>query len=228
MKPGEVSSTLRALRYWEQKQEVMAHNLANASTHGFKAERVFARLLEKAGPTAGAATDFGAGELVATERSLDVALEGEGFLVVRTPRGDRLTRSGSLRIDETGLLVDAGGHPVLGDQGEILLPDGGEIRIGHDGVVAMDGEPVATLRVVGVRDTASLTREEGLYFATGEKLVTVEGTRVRQGFLEGSNVSPVESLVEMIEVQRAYASIQQAAKAMDGVAETLSNDLSRI
>ena len=95
MKPGVITNAIRAMRYWEQKQRVMANNLANTSTHGFKGERVFARLLDAAGPAPAAATDFRSGALTPTERPLDVALEGDGFLVVRPRRRPERGRLGA-------------------------------------------------------------------------------------------------------------------------------------
>ncbi len=102
---------LRALRYWEARQAALANNLANVSTPGFKAERVFARLLDERTSLVEGVTDFSAGPLDTTGRPLDVALIGDGFFVVETPKGRRWTRGGALGLDETGAL-DPSGDPL--------------------------------------------------------------------------------------------------------------------
>src|SRR5215218_8954994 len=90
-------SAASALRYWERKQEVVANNLANVSTNGFKAQRVFAKLLDGILPTAETGSDLATGTLRQTANPTDVAIDGPGFFVVSTPNGDRYTRGGTLR-----------------------------------------------------------------------------------------------------------------------------------
>src|SRR5262245_37196279 len=117
--PDGIQSAASALRYWERKQEVLSNNLANATTDGFKAERVFARLLGEAFPIPDASTDLRAGTFKETGSPLDLALQGDGFFVVSTDRGERLARTGSFRLDDKGFLVTADGHPLLGEKGPI-------------------------------------------------------------------------------------------------------------
>src|SRR5690606_32401424 len=103
-----------AMRYWERRQEITANNLANVDTHGFKGERVFARMLgDGMGPVADTETDLRNGSLRQTGSPLDIAIGGDGFLVVETPQGERLTRGGSFRLDDTGRVVDARGNLLL-------------------------------------------------------------------------------------------------------------------
>ena len=184
---------------------------------------MFARLLDGAGPTPSATTDFEGGALTQTEGPLDVALEGDGFLVVKTPEGLRLTRGGALSIDGSARLVDAAGNPVLGDQGEILLPPG-DVQINRDGVISVDGTPEATLRVVDIEDPAQLLRGEGLLFATDAELVSAGGVTVHQGYLEESNVEPISSLVEMIEIQR----VRVPAKSVGGAGSSPGHHRERV
>src|SRR6201995_1787460 len=94
-----MDSAASALRYWERKQEIVANNLANVSTDGFKAQRVFARLLDGVRPVAEATSDLSTGNLRSTGNAMDVAVDGNGFFVVQTPNGDRYTRGGSLHLD---------------------------------------------------------------------------------------------------------------------------------
>lgn len=229
MKPDGLSDVMQALRYWERRQEAVSHNLANVSTPGFKGERVFARLLDDARMVPQGQTDFRAGALSPTGRPLDVALEGQGFLVVETPAGERYIRGGSLQIDSAGVLVDEGGNPVMGESGTILLPPG-EVEFTSRGDVTVDGEPVARLRMEGLPEGVVLTREAGRHFVPDQDRVRVEEgeVRIHQGHLEDSNVDPVGALVEMIEIQRAYSAIQRSAQVLDSVMGTVANDLGSV
>src|SRR5690606_10100423 len=102
-----------ALHYWERRQEIAANNLANADTTGFKAEKVFARVMGDAIPVADAMTDMSAGTLTPTGEPLDLAIGNDAFLVVETPQGERLSRGGSFTLDAEGRIVDSSGNPLL-------------------------------------------------------------------------------------------------------------------
>src|SRR5262245_52016493 len=119
MKTDGIASAASALRYWERRQEVATNNLANANTDGFKAERVFARLVGEALPVAGALTDRSAGSYRPTGQPLDLAVGGDGFFIVGTPNGEQWTRGGAFRVDANGYLVDADGHAALGERGPV-------------------------------------------------------------------------------------------------------------
>jgi flagellar basal body rod protein FlgG len=233
MGPEALQRAARAFRYWEHRQQAVSHNLANASTPGFKGERVFARLLRDGGLEARGQTDLRSGSLTETGRPLDLALGGSGFFVVDTPRGERLVRGGSFRLDANRTLVDARGNPLLArgnPRGRpVTLPEG-EYEVTPRGEVLVDGSLMATLRVEEPAPGATLEREEGLHFRTGGRTVPVEveSVKVLSGHLEESNVQPVESLVEMIEIQRAYSALQRSVLAMDGVMDRISNDLGKV
>ena len=229
--PG-LTSAAGALRYWERRQEVMAHNLANASTDGFKGERVFARLLGangEGGPAVQTATDLRAGTIRTTGAPLDVALENDAFLVVQTPNGERFGRGGALALDPQRRLVDAAGNPVLGEKGPIVLPQGASIAIDAAGRIAVDGRPVATLRVERAGPGATLAHEGGTLLVpdAGRRAVPAAERRVRQGAVEESNVNPISAMVDMIAVQRAYASVQKAIVTMDEVRGTAASQLGK-
>jgi len=220
---------LRALRYWEARQAALANNLANVSTPGFKAERVFARLLDERTAIVEGATDFSAGTLNATGRPLDVALIGDGFLVVETPQGRRWTRVGALSLDDTGALVDGAGHRVLGTSGPLVLPPG-RVEVGLDGSVKVNGDRVGSLLVERSTDSAPLLREgSNLWLPSAGKEAAPTGeVQVRQGQLEESNVDPVTALVEMIEIQRAYSAVQRSMRTADGAMETITTRIGRV
>jgi len=219
----------QALYYWERRQEVLANNLANAETDGFKGMRVFARLMEGALLAPDAATDFRQGALTPTGQPLDLAIEGDGFFVVQTARGERLSRGGSLRLDEAGRLVDGSGRVLLGERGPIVVPPG-TVEVDRDGVVRVDGTEVGRLRIERLPEGAEPVRDEGtLFVPAAERIRVPEGERrVRQGFIERSNVNPLDGLVEMITVQRNYAAIERSIRVLDGVLERISNDIGRV
>lgn len=220
----------RTLRYWEIRQAATANNLANASTPGFKAERVFARLLDDASIRISSGTDFSDGSIKPTGRPLDIALVGDGFLVVETPGGSRWLRGGSLTLDADGHLLDGAGRPVLGARGHIVLPPG-KIEITTIGEVLVDGIEHARLRVERPRGgSVSLEREgANLWVPPARVELLGEGqVHIRQGHLEESNVDPVGSLVEMIKIQRAYTAIQRTLITEDSIMQTITNEIGRV
>jgi len=229
MGPGALGRAGDAFRYWERRQEAVAHNLANASTPGFKGEQVFASLLESGRMAPASQTNFSEGSLESTGRPLDLALQGEGFLVLKTPDGERLVRGGSFQLDQSRQLVDAHGNTLLGDSGPIVLPEG-DYEITPNGVVKVEDVPVATLKIVRPREGADLSREGGVRFRSDLPAETVDEGEVKvlQGHLEGSNVDPVDAMVEMIEIQRAYSAIQRSVLVLDDVLGRISNDLGKV
>jgi len=231
MGPGKLRDAASALRYWELRQQVATNNLANAETPGFKTERVFARLLDNATVSIGAETDLRAGSLRPTGGPLDLALVGDThFLVVSTPNGERLTRGGALRLDDDGRIVDAGGRPVLGDDGPIVVPDGATLTIEKDGTVRGNGAALGRLRVETAGDPQSLEHEAGGLWRTDGPRQRVDGEDrgVRQGVLEASNTSTLDSMVELITIQRAYAATQGGVRALDGVLDAIANRIGRV
>ncbi len=229
MKSGPMDTVVGAMRFLERKQEAISHNLANASTRGFKGERVFAQLIQGMdGPLIRSNTDLRGGGLRKTGSDLDVALDGAGFLVVETDQGTRLSRGGSFALNETGQLVDETGARVLGQGGEIMLPPG-KVEISPEGKISVEGKMIDTLRIESANPSA-LRREDGVYFIPepGARMDTPLDVKVQQGHLEESNVNPVDSMVEMIEVMRSYGMLQRSVQSLDKVSKTISNDLARV
>lgn len=238
------------LALWE-RQEVLAHNLANVSSPGFKREDVFrvAGAPELVGwgltPAAGRPlwlavpvgppgvvpwTDFSPGPLVETGRALDVALTGPGFLVVETPEGPRYTRNGSLTVEPDGALGVSGGGRVLGWRGPILV-GGGRVRIGETGQVEVDGRPVDTLQVVDFPRPYALVKVGHGRFAPARPDVEPAPARdvgVRSGFLEQANVNPVETMVAMIELFRTFEAYQRAIQAADEADRQAVEEVGRV
>lgn len=218
-----------ALAYWERRQEVAANNLANTETTGFKAERVFARLVGDSIPVADTATDRTAGSFSPTNEPLDFALGNDSFLVVQTPNGERLSRGGSFSLDADGRVIDGRGNPLLGENGEIILPPG-TIEVDAAGGIRVEGEEVGRLRVETVPTNVRLIHEEGTLFIPDEVRTEqpMEERKVLQGQLESSNVNTIDSLVDLISIQRNYAAVQRTMVTMDEIRGTISNQLGRV
>lgn len=199
-----------------REMQVLANNIANASTTGFKAEGVmFSEHVKGLGPgvqslsMATAAvrdTAMAQGGLVQTGGTFDLAIEGDGFFLIETPGGQRLTRAGAFGPNENGDLVTADGYPVLDAGGApVFVPQGlGEIGISPDGTISAGGQPIGQIGIVIPADPNSMIREGGVMFdARGGFGPALDG-RMLQGFLENANVNPILQVSRMIEVQRAY------------------------
>jgi len=225
-----MDSAASALRYWERKQEVVANNLANVSTDGFKAQRVFARLLDGIKPVAEATSDLSTGNLKQTGNAMDAAIDGPGFFVAQTPSGERYTRGGSLRLDEKHQLVDGDGRPLLGvkKNGPLVLTDA-PVEITSAGDVKQNGQVVDRLRMEQAPKGAELSREgESLWVPPQNRQPVAPADRnVKQGFLEESNVNSMTALVDMVAVQRAYANVQKSVVEMDQIDQTITTQLAR-
>ncbi len=220
IKPTGFEQAAAALRYWTRRQEVVANNLANVETDGFKGEQAFAQLLAGAtGPVAGTTTDLRAGTITQTGQVLDVALQSDGFFVVRTPTGDKLSRGGSLALDGQGQLIDARGHALLGESGNapVAVPvRTAKIEIDATGEVRADGTVVGRLRVERAAQGATLTHAgDTLFTASATTRVADDERLVRQGAREGSNVQPLDAMIDMINIQRATGGVQKALTTLD-------------
>jgi flagellar basal-body rod protein FlgF len=203
-----------------QRQDVLANNLANASTPGFRAELSAFRAVPLRGDGAstrvyGLETTVGhdttPGPITATGRNLDVAMLGNAWLAVQGLDGiEAYTRNGGMELTADGTLVTRAGLPVLGDGGPIQVPAGSQVSIGNDGTIsarvggAANSTPVGRLKLV--TPEAPLQRGvDGLFRAADAQPLPADATaRVQDSALEGSNVSPVETMVAMIAAARQF------------------------
>ena len=225
-----ILDTARSLTYYARRQEVTANNLANANSDAFKADRITARAIPGAEfPVPVQHTDLQQGTFRETARALDLALDGPGFFVVQTDRGERLTRGGSLRLDPAGRLTDSHGDLVMGTEGPILV-QGHAVEVQGDGSIVVDGASAGRLRMVDPRDPSTLLKEGfGRYVAKGAWHPVEEGvTRVRQGAVEEANLDPLLSMVDLVAIQRAYSANVDALKAMDGVLGSIVNEVGKV
>lgn len=221
--------------------DVIANNIANANTTGYRAERpLFEKALkdQKAllssslkkdivAPESiltndfvgirGSYTDLTNGPIESTSNPLDVAINGKGFFVIQTPAGERYTRNGAFKLDSANRLVTQDGNPVMGQGGEIILK-AGHSSISSDGNITVDKESVGKLRVVDLTGT-SMTREEGNLFSVTSGSPSEIGTpQVAGNSLEGSNVNAVRELADMILAARlfeGFKNVQETASKLD-------------
>ena len=210
----------------KHEMDIIANNLANLDTTGFRREGVsFTEfVLSAANEDSVSMADTGArhildraGELTETNAAFDMAIEGPGYFQVQGPEGTILTRAGRFQISQDGVLTTPNGLPVL-DTGGAQIPiaiDAKETRISEDGTVSANGNPIAQIGVVEA-DPISLRRFGETAFSLGNGNFTpVADPKVRQGALESSNVNPVLEIARMIEVTRAYEMAQSVIQDED-------------
>jgi len=228
-----------------QALELVAHNLANLGTAGYRAqEATFRSLLAGGGTVAwnplnaavndfgvlgGSRTDLTSGSLTATGNPLDLGIAGTGFFVVQSAQGVAYTRNGGFHVTSTGQLVTGQGDAVLGEQGPVTLP-AGKIAVSADGTISVDGAVVAKLRVAEFSPGTSVAAlGDALYGAPAGSALPAASSSIRQGMLEESNVSPVESVVQLITVQRNAEMLQRALTLFDSqFNQVASQDLPRV
>lgn len=230
----------------------VAQNVANVSTPGYKAGRLVFRVrpLDEtaAGPTTApfartanqvteveTVRDFSTGPIRMSGNPLDVAINGDGFFVVSTPRGERYTRQGTFSMDEEGFLVTHAGERVQGDGGEINLRGSGNgsvATIGEDGTVTVDRSQVGRLKIVSFGDEPKLVPEGNALFsaAPGTFPTPVEQSNVRLApeAYEGANVDAVAGMIELVDVTRGFETYMSAMKRLDEVVQRAINDIGRV
>lgn len=213
---------------------VIANNIANGSTAGFRREGVvfseYVAAMDRdpslsMAHASGRHVDLSQATLSQTGGTFDFAIQGEGFFLVETPQGERLTRAGSFTPSAEGELVTPDGFRLLDAGGApIFVPPDAKVALARDGTLSADGEPVAQVGLWRPSDPLALRHQSGTLFDGGE-LEPVEDGQVLQGMLEDSNVQPVSEIARMIEVQRAYELGQKFLDAEDervrGVIQTL-------
>jgi flagellar basal-body rod protein FlgF len=239
--PGYIILSRLALQ--NRATQVLAHNLANADTPGFRALRpVFGEFIQRQDqggvPPGGRPVAFvqdratwremDLGSMQVTGNPLDAAITGDGFFAVETPRGERYTRAGRFSLGEGGRIVDMEGNPVLNTDGAPIAasPNDTRLEIMGDGTVRSENGVLGRLRVVRF-DNPQTLRAEGdrLFEAAGAEAQPVERPGIRQGVLEGSNVRPI---IEMTRLTAELREFQFAAQFAEKEGERLSTAVERI
>jgi len=228
-----------------REMDIIANNIANADTSGFKVESLMTKTEPKAPATTfgapapvkfvttdGVARDFSQGALRKTDAPFDLAIEGEGFFRLNGPDGERYTRDGRFRMDEGGRLVTDNGSAVTDDGGgEIVIdPEQGPVSISQDGVVSQNNLRIGKIGVFTLGNLSTLEKVgDNQYRNTSNQLATpVTTSKVRQGMLEGSNVRPIVEITRMIEVSRAYESMARLMESNSDLSKTAVQRMGRV
>ena len=213
--------------------DVIANNIANVSTPGFKRDAAkFEEYVAMMRPAegqkgmqpvsfvkdAGVIRDTGQGNIEQTGATYDLAISGKGYFVVQTPAGPRYTRDGHFSLDGNGNLVTSQGYQVQGDGGTVTIaPTDGDINIAPDGMISSVvngvGNQLGKIKVVDFADDTLLTKQGSSLYSTGQTPNTPATVNIRQGALEASNVQPVIEISKMLEVQRAYEATANLSKS---------------
>lgn len=229
-----------------KRMDVLANNLANSNTAGFKKdviqfESVLSGVVEGGAQAEGSVetaglvseqyrTDFSAGPVKKTGNTFDLALDGDGFFVVNTPEGKAYTRQGNFRIDAGGKLVTADGREVLGRGGPIVI-NGGKVSFDSQGKIFVEGIETGAIDVVDFPKPYDLKKIGSSLFMPNEAAAAGQPaakTVVIQGSLEGSNVSPIEEMVRIIETSRGYEACQKAIQNYDALTGKAVNELGKV
>ncbi|KIC10364.1 flagellar basal body rod protein FlgF [Leisingera sp. ANG-M1] len=209
-----------------REMRVIANNIANSATTGFRQEGLIFSEFVKSSPGQQSLsmsranifnTSMEQGAMTKTGGTFDFAIEGDAFFMVETPQGERLTRSGAFSPNAEGDLVTMDGLRVL-DAGRapvFVPPDAGKIEVGADGSLSANGRLLGQLGLFKPVELHSLVREDGVMFRVDGEIEETFDSKVLQGFLEGSNVNAISEVSRMIEVQRAYEMGQSFLQSED-------------
>jgi flagellar basal-body rod protein FlgF len=223
----------------QRRYELIANNLSNLQTPGFKKDaivfhRVFSDALNPSLAALSSDTEisqtlFNQGEVHRTGNLLDLAVEGEGFFKIKTPAGVRYTRNGNFHLTPEGVLVQSNGFPVLGKDGEITLR-GSKIEVEKDGTIKVDGENQNQIALVTFADLKGLRKEGQSLFRLDteqEEKASGEG-RVLQGVQEGSNVNSMDEMVQLIDALRSFETCHKIVQVQDEMNARAVNDLAKV
>ena len=230
----QIMNTATAMASRMQQQEIIANNLANVNTTGFKRDRLFQEMLTEEQTDLSRATTpvtvFEQGTLRETQNATDLAIQGKGFFVVETPQGTRYTRNGHFSLNAGGELVTDEGMPVMGRGG--VVGGTGALAVNEKGEVYWDGRLTDQLLVVDLPEDVSLTKVGDGLFAPADSQasgleVESEAFVLKQGYLEESNVNAVEEMVRMMTVYRHFEADQKTLKTQDDILGKAVNEIGR-
>lgn len=212
----------------ERRLQSIANNIANMNTAGYRADGVtFATVLSNTGEEPVAFSSSGAqyisrrnGDVTKTDNPLDVAVQGSGWLGIKTPNGVAYTRDGRLQMAPSGEIRTLNGYPVLdvGGSGLLLDPAAGAPTISADGMITQDGKQVGALGLFDIDPAANLTRTNNSAVIPDKAATPVldfTNAGIIQGFVEGSNINPVLELSKLITIQHALDGMTQANQTAD-------------
>ncbi len=230
-----------SMQIMQNKMDVLANNLANSTTAGFKKKNVFLQQLISAEQAVernkipvmltkekiATYTDPSNGKLKTTGNPLDVAIQGDGFFEVQTENGTAFTRNGEFKISNNGILVNSEGYPIVGEGGPIEV-NGSSIEINSEGMIIIDGKMVNKLSLKQINMNHASSEANGLYFTDEANDIDNGKFSIVQGSIELSNVDIVKEMVNMIATQRHYDINSKVIKAQDDTLNKSVNQVGRV
>jgi len=237
---GAISGNMAMMK----QLDVLAHNLANVNTPGFKKDTISFESVLAASAVQGTdgsedspmlvkemyATDYSSGQVKVTDNTFDIALDGDGFFAINTPQGKAYTRQGNFKIDANSKLVTADGYEVLG-RGAPIVINGGSVSFDEKGKILVEGLETGAIDVVDFPKPYDLKKIGSALFMPNSTDVTPQAatnTVVRQGYLEGSNVNTLEEMVRMIETTRSSETCQKMIQNYDQMTAKAVNELGKV
>ena len=225
------------------EQEIVANNLANLNTTGFKKDSTyFKKVLDASlilntvqGEENGLSdvqkvvTNFEQGTLEPTNNPLNLAIDGNGFFVIQTPEGEKFTRNGNFRLDPENRLINGDGNFVLGESGVITFTEG-EININKDGEIYQNGVLIDKIRVVDFPQPYRLEKRGNSYFVPADpdsQTIEPDSYIIRQGYLENSNVNPIQEMIRMITITKNFQVGQKLIQIQDRTMQKIINETSK-
>ncbi len=226
-----------------REMNLTANNIANINTPGFKKQSMlFVEHLNQANNAGsvdnkisqvndyGSYRDNGQGALHKTDNSLDLAIQGEGFFVIKTPEGQKYSRAGSFTLNSQREIVTKDGHKVMGDGGPLIIPEEASyITVTEDGTVNTNSGEVGKIKLVTFNNLNNVVPTgNNLFESTKDKETPVTNPSIQQGMIEKSNVQPVLEMTRMIEIQRMFEMTQNLVKNHHDLQRTTIQQLTRV
>ncbi|PID62455.1 MAG: hypothetical protein CR986_01420 [Ignavibacteriae bacterium] len=225
-----------AMRNKIRNMQVVANNLANINTTGFKRGLAFSEVFNEQNKTLKQeVTDFTEGVFEETNNPLNAAISGNSYFTVQTPNGEEITRNGSFKVDKEGFLATQDGYRVLTLNGEInleneLIDNKQSLTITENGLLRLDDKIIGKLKIVTVEDQTGLKKSDGERFYNKERYYTVaneEDFEIHQGYLESSNTNAILEMQEMIQLQKDYEASHKMVTSLDNIL-ALQKDIGKI
>lgn len=235
-----IYSALSGIKVKEQELEVVANNIANVNTTGFKEEQMtFEAILSKTASNQSKTPfvavkekkiNFTEGPLMTTNNTFDLAIQGDGFFEIQNENGSFLSRNGQFVLNNNGELVNSDGDKVLGKNGLIQIEPGSNVKISPAGIINVDGEDKGQIKVVAVNDKTKMDNVGGNLFKLHADATTSvdENSQILQGKLEQSNTNVMRSIVKLIDISRQYQSYQKIVSNQTKLEQEAVSSLGRI